>query len=269
MVDGMNHSPSSNQRRWSVAVGRGKRLRVPKTAELVADQLRSQIVRREIAEGAALPPETELTGRFGVSRSIIREAFRILEAESLLTVTRGARGGARVQLPDRGVAGRYSGLLLQTQGTTLDDVFSARLVIEPAAAALAAEHHLNDDLDVLRSAIDDEVAAEDDGQRFALMIVQFHEQLVLASGNKTLAVLHGTLVEIIRTTTMHLLGNWPSEEDRIRGRHDTIDTHRALVGLIARREAVQAREFWLAHMIGFRDRYRSYYGATTVVELLH
>ena len=44
--------------------------------------------------------------RFGVSRPTLREAFRGLESESLISVRRGAHGGARVHLPNADVAGR-------------------------------------------------------------------------------------------------------------------------------------------------------------------
>lgn len=73
-----------------------KSLREPKMAERVAAVLRRMMVRGEIAEGAMLPPESELTSRFGVSRPTLREALRVLESESLIKVERGVRGGARV-----------------------------------------------------------------------------------------------------------------------------------------------------------------------------
>ncbi len=78
----------------------GERVRVPKTAELVASSLRRQIIRRELVEGDALPPEADLMERFGVSRPTLREAFRVLESESLITVRRGSRGGAQIHAPD-------------------------------------------------------------------------------------------------------------------------------------------------------------------------
>ncbi|HEX3460192.1 MAG TPA: GntR family transcriptional regulator, partial [Acidimicrobiales bacterium] len=62
----------------SLADGRGpERFRVPKASELVAGDLRRQIVRKELSEGDALPPEAELMQHFGVSRPTLREAFRI------------------------------------------------------------------------------------------------------------------------------------------------------------------------------------------------
>ena len=93
-------------------------VRAPKTAELIAARLRGQIVRGELRPGSRLPPEAELQEQFGVSRPTLREAFRILEAESLLTVRGGARGGAQVVTPDLSVAARHVGSLPQVSGTT-------------------------------------------------------------------------------------------------------------------------------------------------------
>src|SRR5262249_11992821 len=115
----------------------GPVLRAPKTAELIASYIRGQIVRGDLKTGDALPSETVLMEMFGVSRPTLREAFRILEAESLISVRRGARGGARVVSPDIAVAARYVGLLLPTSGTAIAGVFEA-----PHVTAAAAAGHL-------------------------------------------------------------------------------------------------------------------------------
>src|SRR5215468_80799 len=116
----------------------GQPVRAPKTSELIAAQLRRQIVRGTVKPGDKLPPETRLMGQFGVSRPTIREAFRILEAERLIIVRPGSRGGAQVMPPDPTVAARYFGLLLQLAGATIVDVYEARKVAEPACAGLLA-----------------------------------------------------------------------------------------------------------------------------------
>src|SRR6184192_3474453 len=108
-------------------------------AERVATVLRRMLIRGEIIEGTMLPPESELMERFGVSRPTLREAFRVLESESLISIRRGSRGGARVQVPKGEVAARHAGLLLQVRGTTLGDVYRARMIVEPPAAGMLAE----------------------------------------------------------------------------------------------------------------------------------
>jgi Transcriptional regulators len=69
----------------------GQVVRAPKTAELIATLYRRQIVRGELRPGDTLPSEQQLMGQFGVSRPTLREAFRILEAEDLISVKRGSR----------------------------------------------------------------------------------------------------------------------------------------------------------------------------------
>jgi DNA-binding FadR family transcriptional regulator len=65
--------------------------RNPKVAELVANAIRAQIVSGELREGDALESEAVLLDRYGVSRGTLREAMRMLEADSLISTTRGAR----------------------------------------------------------------------------------------------------------------------------------------------------------------------------------
>ena len=107
----------------------GTVVRAPKTGELIAAHLRRRIVRGELRAGETLPAESQLMEQFGVSRPTLREAFRILEAETLISVRRGSRGGARVVAPDTSVAARYVGLLLQMQGATINDVYEARMIL--------------------------------------------------------------------------------------------------------------------------------------------
>src|SRR3546814_12149929 len=62
---------------------------------------------------------SHLIAEFEVSRPTIREAVRILESEGLVTVARGARGGARVSSPNYEMVARAAGITLQSQGVTI------------------------------------------------------------------------------------------------------------------------------------------------------
>ncbi|MCA1845417.1 MAG: winged helix-turn-helix domain-containing protein, partial [Actinobacteria bacterium] len=100
-------------------------LRIPKAAEQMPRELRRRIVIGELPEGSPLPPEDELMAQFGLARTTIREAFRVLESEGLLVIRRGAGGGARVRAPSVSAVARYAGLVLQFEGATLADVHEA------------------------------------------------------------------------------------------------------------------------------------------------
>src|ERR1700709_204673 len=114
-------------------------IRVPKVAELTAARIRTAIVLGELATGDNMPSEAQLITDFRVSRPTIREAVRILESEGLISVTRGAKGGARAGRPAPSTGARAAGLALQTRRATIGDIYETRMIIEPPAARLAAE----------------------------------------------------------------------------------------------------------------------------------
>ncbi len=181
-------------------------VRVPKTAELVARELRRRIIRGELKEGDSLPPESVLIEEFGVSRPTMREAFRILETEQLITVARGSRGGARVHLPDVDVVARYAGLYLQVRDTTVADVFQARMLIEPAAARLLAERHPARVLKELRELLAEIEEHIDDREAYSHLAAAFHLKVIEGSGNETLALIGHVINRILAAHLLNVTG---------------------------------------------------------------
>ena len=252
----------------------GSALRAPKTAELIASYIRGQVVRGELKTGDSLPPETVLMEMFGVSRPTLREAFRILEAESLISVRRGARGGARVVSPDIAVAARYVGLLLQTSGTTIADVYEARTVIEPAAAGLLAVRRSRQDLDDLNACVEHLVGLVESDMQFrdadawSQAIMRFHDLVLERSGNRTLAVQAGVLREVVAmhlSTVVMRTFDHPDTQDQFR---KLVRSYRKLVLLIDARDADGAERHWRTHLeVMGRRLLRDDTGAKAVVDL--
>ncbi|MBA4025370.1 MAG: FadR family transcriptional regulator [Gordonia sp.] len=233
----------------------GQLVRAPKTAELIATQLRRQIVRGEVAPGETLPSEVQLMEQFGVSRPTLREAFRILETESLITVRRGSRGGAQVVAPDLSVAARYVGLLLQISGTTVDDVYEARMIFEPACARLLAQRHKKVDVKDLRGVVDELQSVVDAGHRavpdpehWSGLTYRFHELIMQRSGNKTLAIQGGVLQDII-STHLHLRVALSFDESESPERFQRVlRAYRKLIELVEAKDGTGAEEHWRRHM---------------------
>src|SRR3954452_8605373 len=172
-------------------------IRVPKFAELVAGHIRNRIVRGELVRGEGLPSEAALMGGFGISRPTLREAFRILESEGLITVRRGARGGARIQIPSSDVAARYAGLVLQHRGTTVADVLEARVIVEAPAARMLAERRNRASIANRLQARLDLVGAEEAG-RFH----EFNALVVELTENQTLILLTAMLEHISQAAAL-------------------------------------------------------------------
>lgn len=186
MADSDNISPS-------------RRIRVPKTSELVADQIRGQIVRGELQEGDYLPPEGQLLTTLGISRPTLREAFRILEAEALISVVRGSRTGAKVHKPSVDLVSRYAGYVLQSKGTTIADLYDARLAIEPHVVRRLAQ--ARDPVAIAR--LREEVArletmlGEEKFIDFIAGVSEFHRVLIELSGNNTIIFVNQLLHQLI------------------------------------------------------------------------
>ena len=241
------------------------RLRVPKVAELVASQIRSRIVRGEVKEGDPLLPEGELMTQFGVSRPTLREAFRILESESLITVTRGSRGGARVHAPEIGTVARYAGLLLQYRETTLEDVQAARAVVEPPAAAMLARRANPQACEQLRELIEQQKTVIDDPDAFAELSTRFHERLMELAGNETLALVVGMLHDIVERHAASSLGRLGLPDEKTVQK--AIRSQERLVDLVEAGDEKGAEAHWRRHVAAAGQSVLSSTGPKSVVDL--
>lgn len=247
----------------------GLPVRALKTAELIALRLRSQIVRGVLAPGDVLPAEAVLMDQFGVSRPTLREAFRILEAESLLSVRRGSRGGARVTSPDLAVAARYVGLLLQVEGTTTEDVFEARAVLEPGCARLLALRRTDKDLADLRAVCDEIERDLERPYRWEVvseLVFRFSSLVRERSGSRTLA-LQGAVLQDIIATHNGLTLNVPETDQLMRSQLRRLTrSYRVLIRLVDAHDADGAAAHWKAHVEGAAQVMRRT-GVVTVVDL--
>jgi DNA-binding FadR family transcriptional regulator len=242
-------------------------IKVPKAAALVASRIRSQIVRGDIEEGAALPNESELMRFYDVSRPTLREALRILENESLIMVARGARGGARVRRPDVAVAARYAALVLQAEGTMLADVFTARTTIEPAAARLLAEQRSPAAIDALRRLHDDELAVAQDPAAFALAAARFHEGVFEHAGSNTLTLIGRMLLQLVESNNQATMERLPRRTTAAAAK-DAIHQHERLIELIEAGDTAGAEAAWRSHMQQAAKVALKNLGSMTVVDLL-
>jgi DNA-binding FadR family transcriptional regulator len=190
--------------------------------------------------------------QFGVSRPTLREAFRILETESLIEIKRGARG-ARITAPSLEVAARYVGLLMQTSGTTLADVYEARSLLEPVAAGLLAQRRTEADLADLAACVDELEALVNsprlpaDVAAWTRCTQRFHDLLMERAGNKTLAIQSAVLREVVGTHLL-LATRQSGAAAAVRSFTKVIRSYRKLIALVEARDAAEAELHWRTHM---------------------
>lgn len=157
--------------------------------DTMAAGLGAAIMRGEIAPDTVLPPERDLEARFGVGRSVVREAMKMLAAKGLVSV--GPRHGSRVRqardwtLLDPDVLG----WLRTVDGFDRDLLFAlheTRAIIEPAAAALAAARASADDKARIAEALAAMQVGRDDSAAAIAADKAFHLAILEATHNPVL-----------------------------------------------------------------------------------
>lgn len=206
----------------------------------LVDRLGRMIVRGEIGRNGVLPREDELAERFSVSRTIIREATRTLQALGLITT--GPRVGSRIQplaswrLLDPQVMEWISDADMVNGFER--DLMEVRVMIEPAACAFAAERGSADQVAAISSALADMAAAPDRVAHVAADF-RFHDAILRASANILLVQLSPVLHALLKASfrlSMH-------DRERIQA---SVILHRDVTNAIVQREPKRAREAMIA-----------------------
>ncbi|MCA9948799.1 MAG: FadR family transcriptional regulator [Anaerolineales bacterium] len=172
----------------------------PKTsvAEETARQIVEMIRNGRYSSGDQLPGERQLSKDLQVGRTSVREAIRRLEAMGLVEVQQGR--GTFVNDPSNRTLQTTLTPHILTNQQKLDELFELRQIVETAAAARAAERANASQIEAMRywaQTIETAVARQE-----AAMIVtadiEFHRQIILASGNNTLVDLMDSIVDLLR-----------------------------------------------------------------------
>ncbi|MBW0090706.1 FadR family transcriptional regulator [Pseudonocardia sp. KRD-184] len=240
--------------------------RRPRAADAVSALLRRRIL-TEMQDGERLPPEAVLMEQYGIARQSLRDAFRVLETEGLLTVRRGVQGGAVVHRPDGTVAARNAALFLEAQGVTLMDVYQARAMIEPPCAAILARRSEQEDVDALRAAV---LTGDDAGDPVAAIRahMEFHRLVIHLAGNQTVALLTDLVRRIIEVGSEDQVAGDPSSHETARALRAGHLTHLRLIELIERGDVSGAEDLWMRHVEGSEDYLVRGAGSKTVLDVL-
>ncbi|MEN0056473.1 MAG: FadR/GntR family transcriptional regulator [Mucilaginibacter sp.] len=156
-------------------------------AEEVAEQLRTAIANGSYKAGEQLPTEPELMKQFGVGRSSVREAIRILANSGLLRVQQGV--GTFIEAP-AGITEPFHQRLKRAEAPDLDEV---RRLLEMKIAEKAAANRTNDDLKKIKAALDKRTAMAHGAASLEDCVqadIDFHMSIAEAARNPILTDLY-------------------------------------------------------------------------------
>lgn len=167
-----------------------------RAADDIVDHFIGEIRSGRLYAGAFLPAERALMARFGVSRTVAREAVSSLAAQGLVTLRPGFRPV---------VARRDPASTLESMGRIVEHLVSdaagahtlydSRVFFESALARYAATHANAGDIADLRKALADNAAAIGQAERFYETDVAFHAVLYRIPGNPIFPALHRAYVD--------------------------------------------------------------------------
>ena len=223
----------------------GRGLRANKVSQALAQEILREVAMRGLRRGDRLPPEAEMLQQYGVARSSLREALRILEVLGLIDIRTGPSGGPVVRDVTIGDFARTATFYLQANGLTMRELVDARIELEPFLAQSAARRRDPELLLLLQEANDRSLATIDsDDTTWAAASIQFHRLVSSFSGNAVLDFLAGTLAEIYSARlTSSVVPHGKREE--------THDTHVAIAEAIAAGDAERTGELMRTHMLEY------------------
>ncbi len=176
----------------------GKRRRL--VVDEVITQLQNLLSSGQYKTGDKIPPEAELGGMLGVSRTTIREAVKVLSKAGLLEVQQG-----RGTFVSRHRSGKEP-LGRRLSRASMQEVYEVRQLLDIGVAKLAALHRTDDDLRHMRECLEARNEAQKRGDHRTCVDydIDFHKALARASKNHVLADMFTVFADVLRSSLYQL-----------------------------------------------------------------
>jgi DNA-binding FadR family transcriptional regulator len=201
-----------------------------------------------LAGGPATRIGSGIDEQHGVSRTVLRQAIRLLEHHAVAHMQRGATGGLVVGRPDLAATVRAVGIYLEYEGIAPRDILETRLILEQATIALAVERLDAEGEARLRA----DIAAESvlDGTASADALQRLHFTLADLSGDPALRLFAGIVLQI---SDAHSNFSRRSGDDRDKVVRRIRKLHRDIAESVIARNAAAACMLMERYLVGYRD----------------
>jgi GntR family transcriptional repressor for pyruvate dehydrogenase complex len=193
--------------------------------------------------GERLPPERDLAVQFGVSRSSLRQALKVLESMGIVAQRVGQ--GTRLNSNAAAILSEPFEFLVLIDGISIVELHEARIIVEPELAARAAERATLDHLSILRKTIETMKKHGSDPVKRIEQDLLFHSTIHRAAGNR--------VCEHMFTGVRALMASIRVTTHRVPYQH-TIAFHTPIYEAIYARDPRLAREKMMEHLVETREQ---------------
>jgi GntR family transcriptional repressor for pyruvate dehydrogenase complex len=196
-----------------------------------------------LSPGTKLPPERELAASFGVARSSLRPALKVLEIMGVITQKVG--DGSYLNKDASSVLAVPMEFLFLLDDTSLQELTEMRLMMEPALAAKAAERANAQHIALLRQSIQDLEQSKKDRVRLVSSDLLFHRAIFQASGNR----LAGRLFQTIHRAMLNMM----MMTSQLVELEHTLEFHKPILVAIEKRNPELASRLMTDHLTDARN----------------
>jgi len=221
----------------------------------IVQQIEDAVADGRLVPGDRLPGERELADQFGVSRTVVREAMRYLEAQGVVKVRHGS--GTFVQEDAGPTLSQSLTLLLRLEEASLLELYAIREALELLAAPTAAERATSEDIDALGECIDAMTVMLDGGiksvedyRAFNIEDMNFHTVVAEASGNLPLATLLSAILDLTMKGRLEMAtrGGFERFLQRTGDRRRSHQEHIGILEALANRDGAEAKRLTHEHL---------------------
>lgn len=207
----------------------------------VVNAVKAHIRENGLQVGDWLPSEGAFSEKLGVSRSIVREAYRSLAALTLIDIGNGRR--PRVAAPKADVLALVTDHAVYTDQVTIQQIFDVRRTIERRTVVLAAMRRTDREAAEIIALADAMQRDFHDPQKVMEHDIAFHEAIGAASRNPMFALIVGSFHVVTRQTWPIGWASRASNETR----QESIDGHMTIAQAVANGDPVLGEQAMVEH----------------------
>ena len=209
-------------------------------ADLVVDKITNSIINADLSDGELLPPENQLCEMFGVSRSILREAVRVLVSKGLVEVKQGH--GTFVRRPKIDIPEEAVRNFLMTHTFSLLQLMEVRTPIEVEVARLAAERRDEKHVKIMEESLQTMSGALKRAEVYSEADATFHKTIIDASGNLIFGIMIRSIIGNLHISRQLAIRHFGIEV--------VTQEHKGIFGAIKNQQPSLAAEKMKEHMDG-------------------
>lgn len=225
-----------------------------KMYEIIADQIKNQIMNGALKPGERLPTSKELSERYQVGRSTVREALSALEVMGFIETRQGEGSTVKIFKPEDVGMPDFQSFLVSKE--TIFELMEARRSLEVSNAGLAAEKRTEEDLKKLQENLNRmelSIINEEDTEKWDM---DFHILLGQATHNSIMVRLLETISDPMNKAMKEIRRitfDSPVLSKKV------LDEHRRIFQAIANQDSKLAQQMMTEHLAHFEKEMKNYY----------